>query len=303
MTAACRNTSRNTRGGDSDRSTECQRQLPGRGLGPRRRGRDGLRAHDRRRTRRRPVSRGVARRGARLLHPALRRAGVRGGPPRAARPRRGALARRGAPVGEEGPRPGHRRQRGRRPRRADGPARRARAGARAAARDTPGRAREEGRGVARTQGADRGRGREARPGPRLAPRRQPAPRPARRVEGASPAGPGDRRRVVAPLLVRAHVVHEGAQGALRRAGREARRRQAGQAAADQGGGGARDVHGVGSDRRQVPRADAAVEGGRPRRQGRRRRAVEALPWRPGPVLRCPRGSQHPAGRGVRRQPR
>ena len=213
-----------------------------------------------------PVSRGVARRGARLLHPALRRAGVRGGPPRTARPRRGALARRGAPVGEEGPRPGHRRQRGRRPRRADGPARRARAGARAAARGTPGRAREEARGVAGTQGADRGRGREARPGPRLAPRRQPAPRPARRVEGAPPAGPGDRRRAVAPLLVRAHVVHEGAQGALRRAGREARRRQAGQAAADQGGGGARDVHGVGPDRRQVPRADAAVEGGRPRRR-------------------------------------
>ena len=108
-------------------------------------------------------------------------------------------------------------------------------------------------------------------GPRLAQRCQPAARPARGVEGAPPAGPRDRRRVVAPLLVRAHVVHAGAQGALRRAGREARRCAAGQGAADQGGGGARDVHRVGPDRRQVPRADAAVEGGRPRREGRGRR--------------------------------
>ena len=46
---------------------------------------------------------------------------------------------------------------------------------------------------------------------------------ARRVEGAPPDRPGLRRRAVAAVLHRAHVVHPAPQGALRRAEREARR--------------------------------------------------------------------------------
>ena len=55
-----------------------------------------------------------------------------------------------------------------------------------------------------------------------------------------------RRRAVAPLLERAHVVHPASQDALRRARREARGRQGGQAAAAQGGRGAEHVDRVGS---------------------------------------------------------
>ena len=75
----------------------------------------------------------------------------------------------------------------------------------------------------RAEGEDRRRGREARRGQRLAQRRQPAARPARRVEGAPPPRPGLRRRAVAPVLDRPHVVHPAPQVALRRAAREAGR--------------------------------------------------------------------------------
>ena len=74
---------------------------------------------------------------------------------------------------------------------------------------------------------------------------------ARRVEGAPPDRPGLRRRAVAPVLDRAHVVHPAPQGALRRAEREARGRPGRQGAAGQGGRGAGRLHRVGSDRRRA----------------------------------------------------
>ena len=60
---------------------------------------------------------------------------------------------------------------------------------------------------------------------------------------------------------------------------------------------------VGSDRRQVPRPDAGVEGRRPRAARGRRPALAALPRRPGHLLRRPRRGQRRARRGVRRQRR
>ena len=87
------------------------------------------------------------------------------------------------------------------------------------------------------QGEAGRRGREARREQRLAQRRQPAPRPPRPLEGAPPARQGHRRLAVAAVLDGSHDVHPAAQGALRRAGREARGGPPGQAAAGEGGRG------------------------------------------------------------------
>ena len=126
-------------------------------------------------------------------------------------------------------------------------------------------------------------------GQRLAQRRKPAARAARPVEGAAPDRQGRRRRAVAPVLVRAHDLHPPPQGALRRAQREAR---------------AAHAWSRRSWSRRPRRSSASTEWGRPPRayrdlmrqwkaagpapQGRRRPALEAVPGRPGHVLRRPR---------------
>ena len=67
------------------------------------------------------------------------------------------------------------------------------------------------------QDQDRHRGRDHRGRHRLAARRDPAARTARRVEGTPPARQVQRRRAVAPVLLRADDVHPASQAALRRA--------------------------------------------------------------------------------------
>ena len=159
---------------------------------------------------------------------------------------------------------------------------------------------------ARVQGGEgeaRRRGREAGRGHRLAQRRQPSARPARDVEGAAAPRPGHRRRAVAALLHRADDVHPAPQGALRRGARAPRQRSRRQGAAGQGGRGALHVDRVGSDRRQVPRPDARVEGRRAGAARGRRPALAALPRRAGHVLRRPRRRQRRTRRGVRGQRR
>ena len=96
---------------------------------------------------------------------------------------------------------------------------------------------------------------------------------------------------------RRRKVHFAEQHEKREAARER------QGAAGQGGRVARRLHRVGPDRGPLPRPDAAVEGRRPRAQGRRRRAVEPVPGRPGHLLRRPRRHQRRARRRVRRQRR
>ncbi len=73
----------------------------------------------------------------------------------------------------------------------------------------------------------------------------------------------------------------------------ARRRPRRQGAAGQGGRGARRLHRLGRHRDQVPQPDVGVEGRRPGAQGRRRRPLEALPRRPGHLLRRPRRRRTP----------
>ena len=122
----------------------------------------------------------------------------------------------------------------------DGPPRRPAAADRRAPRGAQGRTRREGRRVARQakeQIADEAE--TLAHGQRLAQRRQPAARAARRVEGPAPHRQADRRRAVAPVLVGPDDVHPPAQAALRRAQREARRRPGRQGEARRRGRGAR----------------------------------------------------------------
>ena len=84
---------------------------------------------------------------------------------------------------------------------------------------------------------------------------------------------------------------------------QSRRRPGGQGAPGQGGRGARRLDRLGPDRRPLPRPDAGVEGRRAGAQGRRRRAVEALPRGAGRLLRRPRRRERRARQGVRRQRR
>ena len=86
-------------------------------------------------------------------------------------------------------------------------------------------------------------------------------------------------------------VHQAAQGVLRHPGGRTGRRQGSQGEARRRRRGPVRIHRLGRDHQRVPRADAAMEGGRTGRQGHRSRAVEALPGRPGQVL-------HRPGRGV-----
>ena len=83
------------------------------------------------------------------------------------------------------------------------------------------RARQQ-RGDPGGQGAVRARGRAAGRRQRLARRGQPVPGPARPVEGAAPAGPGHRRRALAPLLQRPDRLHPPPQGPVRQGERGAR---------------------------------------------------------------------------------
>ena len=160
--------------------------------------------------------------------------------------------------------------------------------------------RAEGRGGEQDrQGGHRRGGREARGLPGLAQRRHPDARAARPVEGAAPHRPGDRRRAVEAVLGCADDVHPPPQGPLRRAAGEARRRPGREGAAGQAGRGAGRLDGLGADRGPVSRPDARLEGRRPGAARHRRRAVEAVPGRPGRVLRRPRRSQRGPRRGVR----
>ena len=146
----------------------------------------------RRRAHRRAVPRGLARGGAGLLHPAVRRARRRGAPARAAGPGRRALPRRGRPSRSRSLRAQVvEAQRGRRPDRARRPARRPRPGHLAAAAGASRRARREDRAPRRSrEGAARRRGREARRGQRLAQRRQPAARSSSTSGRHSPGSTG-----------------------------------------------------------------------------------------------------------------
>ena len=272
-------------------------------MGPGCRGRNRLRQDGRRGTLCRPVPRGLCRRGPEVLHREVRRPRVRGEPARAAGQRQRALSRRGHRVGEEGARAGGRRPCGGRPGRARRPARRPRTGDRDPARGAQGRAGPACRRVAGLEGGHRHRGREARRGHRLAQRRQPAARAAGRVEGAAPHRPQLRRRALAPVLHRPDRLHPSPQVPLRRAAREARCRPGGQGTARHGGRGTGRLHRLGSDGRPVPRPDEAVEGRRACPARRRRRAVEAIPRRPGHLLRRARRRHGRAGQGVRRQRR
>ena len=233
-------------------------------MGPGRPGRHRLRADGGRRTRRRPVPRGHSGGGARVLHPALRRARLRGPAARAAGPRRCPEPRRGDRVDQAGLRPARRAQCRRRHRGAHRPTRRARPADRPTTRAATRRPRPQARGGQHPQAGDRRRGREDLAGQGLAQRRQPAARPARGVEGAPPSGAQARRRAVAPVLERAYVVHPAPQDPLRRARREARGRPGRQGAAAQGGRGAEHLDRVGADVEPLPHPDAGLEGRRGR---------------------------------------
>ena len=82
-----------------------------------------------------------------------------------------------------------------------------------------------------------------------------------------------------------------------------RRRPGDQGAAGHRGRVAVHLDRVGPDRRPLPRPDARLEGRRPGAARHRRRALEALPWRAGRLLRRPRRRQRRARQGVRRQRR
>ena len=175
------------------------------------------------------------------------------------------------------------------------PASTPRAADRRAPRGAQGRTRREGRGGAsRPKQTIADEAEKLATRQRLAQRRQPAARPARDVEVASPDRQGERRRAVAPVLVGPDDVHPAAQAALRRAQREARRRSGRQGEAGRRGRGAGRLDRLGRDGACLPRPDDAVEGGRPGAEGRRRRAVEAVPDRAGHVLRRPRRRRTPS---------
>ncbi len=196
---------------------------------------------------------------------------------------------------KQGPRQRARGPGRRRPRRRWSPPRRARAGDRpASARQRrQERAQRQAGGEGR-QGAHRRRGRAARRGQRLAQRRQPAARAARRVEGAPPhrqgepttrSGTGSRRparrtpgaaRRTSPSSTRSATAP-----AWSRSGWSSRPRRS-------------PTPPSGARPPGVPRPDAAVEGRRAGAQGRRRRALEAVPRRPGHVLRRPRRGERRA---------
>ncbi len=82
-------------------------------------------------------------------------------------------------------------------------------------------------------------------------------------------------------------VHQAAQGLFRHPGGRTRRRQGPQGEPGRRRRGPVRIDRLGRDHQRVPRADAAVEGGRTGRQGHRSRAVEAVPGRPGQVLHRP----------------
>ena len=252
---------------------------------------------------RRAVPRGHARGGAEVLHRPLRRPGLRGRAARAADRGRRALPRRGG-----------------RPVKAlrdqvSTPTRSATStawwpGSTRSLRviDTQ-REERRPRGASasrspRPQGGDRRRGREAGRRQRLAQRRQPPARPARGVEGAPPprqAPPttpcGAASRGARTTYTRRRKAHFAEQHEQRDAARVVKERLAKEAEA------LAELDRVGPDRRQVPRPDARVEGRRPGAARGRRRAVEAVPRRPGRLLRRPRRRQRRAGQGVRRQRR
>ena len=210
---------------------------------------------------------GHARGGADLLHRALRRARVRGRACSSSGSRSGVLSPEEATdVGQD-----RARRRSSTPTpSATSPRSSARLDAlgpvhRAAARGPQGRA---GAAAPRrprpSKEKHRRRGREARRGQRLAQRRQPAARAARRVEGAAPHRPGLRRRAVAAVLdgarttyTRRRKAHFAEQHEKRDGARVVKERLAKEAEA------LADLDRLGSDRRPVPRPDAPVEGRRP----------------------------------------
>ena len=268
-------------------------------VGTRRRRRHGLRQHPRRRTVRGPVPRGHARGGADLLHRAVRRARDRGRAAGAAGAVGEAVARRGDDDGQDGPRSGDRRQRGRRPAVARRPARRARAGHR-------------GQRLARKE--ERARPRRRARSPRRAssprPRSSRAPRTGataptgcascstsgRRSPGSTgapttPSGSGSRLRGRrTPGAARSHFAeqHEKRDGA--RVVKERLAKEA-EALAD-----STDWGPTAGRYRDLMR-DWKAAGPAPKRH--RRRAVEAVPGRPGRLLRRPRRRQRRPRRGVR----
>ncbi len=134
--------------------------------------------------------------------------------------------------------------------------------------------------------------------------RRPVARHPRRVADHHRPGPQDRRRAVEALLGGPRDVQPAPRLALRRARPRTRRRQAGQGVAVRTRRGAVRLHRLGSHRRDVPRSADRVEGGGPRRQGRRRRAVAPLQVRPGQVLlRAQRGDRRTRRRVPRPTPR
>ena len=147
----------------------------------------------------------------------------------------------------------------------------------------------QGRGD-RGQGADRRRGREdRRRGDALEVQRRPAQGTARRVEGSAARRPSGRGGAVEADVGRAQRLRQAPQGLLRRPRGGARGGAGTQAGTRHPGRGALLVDRLGRDRGRLPRADGVVEGGRPRRPGGRRRAVEAVQGRPEHLLRCPVG--------------
>ena len=169
-------------------------------------------------------------------------------------------------------------------------------------------AREQARSEAQErQGADRRRGRaDRRRGHPLEDQRRADAPAAGGVEGRAAGRPGGGDRAVEAAVGRAQRVHQAPQGLLRQPGGRARGGQDPQGAAGHRGRGAVRLDRLGPHRRGLPRPHAAVEGGGPRRPGRRGGAVGAVQGRPGHVLRRPR--QDPLGQGrraarARRRPR
>ena len=128
-------------------------------------------------------------------------------------------------------------------------------------------------GGARHQGADRRRGRaDRRRGDALEGERRADGRAARGVEGRAARRPGGRGHAVEAAVRCAQRLHQAAQVLLRVPGS-----RAGVGPDPQGEAGRRGRVPPGLDRLGphhvgLPRADAAVEGGRPGRPGRRRRS-------------------------------
>ena len=275
-----------------------------RAVGPGRRRRHRLRAHRRRRARRRPVARRHARGGAGLLHPALRRARVRGRAARAAGHGRRAAPDEATRVGQAG-----------RATRSPSPTPSA-----TSPRSTPGSTRWTGasRSSARQRRAERAA--EARGVARRA-RSRSSPRPRSSPQGNDWRNGANRLRDLLDEW-KALPRLESADDALWRRFSTARttytrRRKAHFAELNEKRDGARVVK-----ERLVKEAEALADSTEwgptagkyrdlmrqwkaagPAPRGRRRRAVEAVPRRPGHLLRRPRRGQRRAGRGVRRQRR